>query len=165
MSINRYTLRTYNFSEGEFKCKDSDFGYSGTGFCHKDLPPGGVNPLLLEGLQHIRDYFGKPLIITSPYRCLAYNRAIKSSDGSYHVKGMAADIVVQGVKPLEVLRFIEERGIFTGRGYYPKKNFVHVDVRQGLLPNGSKSVTRWFEDNNGRTVVVDNFDDFLEKLS
>jgi zinc D-Ala-D-Ala carboxypeptidase len=53
-----------------------------------------------EMLERIRSRFSRlagqdvPIILTSGYRCLTLNRAIGSSDGSDHVRAMAADFKV-----------------------------------------------------------------------
>lgn len=57
--------------------------------------PADLTPVALETaqmLERIREFLGKPVIITSGYRCLALNRAIGSSDQSDHPRAMAADI-------------------------------------------------------------------------
>jgi zinc D-Ala-D-Ala carboxypeptidase len=43
-------------------------------------------------LQPIRNKFGKSIIVTSGYRCLALNTRIGGSKTSQHMKGQAADI-------------------------------------------------------------------------
>ncbi len=54
-----------DFDSNEFKCK-----------CCGQLPEGGMNPELIELLQAIRDKIGKPILITSGYRCEKYNRQV-----------------------------------------------------------------------------------------
>lgn len=68
-----------NFTVKEFACKDGSDSVL-------------VDTALVEVLQKIRDYFGKPVIINSAYRTPEHNRKVGGSSGSYHVKGMAADI-------------------------------------------------------------------------
>lgn len=45
-------------------------------------------------LEPARAKWGRPITITSGYRCLKLNRAVGGKPNSYHVKGMAADIRV-----------------------------------------------------------------------
>lgn len=107
-----------NFKVKEFRCKD------------------GSDSVLIDGklvdiLQSIRDYFGKPVTINSAYRNATYNRKIGGASGSLHVKGMAADIVVSGVEPKEVAKYAERIGV-KGIGLYETAKdgyFVHVDTR------------------------------------
>ena len=50
----------------------------------------------------------KSIRVTSGYRCLALNRAIRSLDTSAHVRGMAADFVCPDFgTPLEICRVLE----------------------------------------------------------
>lgn len=160
--IPQYTNRKYNFKEIEFCCKDNVFGYKGEQFCNRSLPKDGINPLLLEGLQFLREYFSKEMIISSPYRCLIYNRKIGSGDYSQHILGTAADIVIKDTCCKDVMRVIEAHNLFTGRGLYPDNgdNFCHVDVRDGLLALQHTRIARWVKV-NGIYSDVNSFDQFI----
>lgn len=95
--------------------------------CHgNDCSITYIDDNLVTLLQRIRDHFDKPLIITSGYRCKAHNAAVKGGTNSYHMRGMAADIVVQGVSTAEVAKYAESIGV-KGIGLY--SSFVHVDTR------------------------------------
>jgi hypothetical protein len=48
--------------------------------------------LAKEIFQPMRDYFGKPIYVSSGYRCEALNEAIGGSKKSQHCKGEAIDI-------------------------------------------------------------------------
>jgi uncharacterized protein YcbK (DUF882 family) len=87
-----------------------------------------LHSLLLQKLKGLRHKIGKPVIITSGYRCPVYNREIGGIKTSYHLLGMAADIHVPGVPLVEILNIAEEIG-FQGIGFYPKRNFLHLDIR------------------------------------
>lgn len=104
-----------NFSSHEFDCK-------GKGCCSKTT----VDPQLVQHLQKIRDKFGVSVTINSGYRCYTHNRAVGGATGSRHTKGMAADIVVKGIKPTEVAKYAESIGVL-GIGLYD--TFVHIDTR------------------------------------
>lgn len=70
---------------------------------------------------------GRGVTITSGYRSAAYNATIKgSARNSYHVLGMAADIVVSGLSASSVYTRADASGLFGGIGRY--SNFTHVDV-------------------------------------
>ena len=123
---------TRNFHEREFRCRCKERGYTDLlSYC------GGLSiyhPSLVEKLQEMRDKAKKPIIITSGYRCPAYNRrpenngGVGGADWSQHMLGRAADIVIEGWDPVEVAALAEEVG-FVGIGIY--NTFVHVDVRDG----------------------------------
>lgn len=109
-----------NFKSTEFDC-------NGKGCCSETL----IDSKLVEYLQKIRDHFGKPVKISSSYRCIKHNRAIGSKDTSKHTQGMAADIKVDGVKPAEVAKYAESIGV-KGIGLYETDkdgHFVHIDTR------------------------------------
>lgn len=111
-----------NFNSYEFRC-----GLGRPCSCSTIL----IDDKLVEYLQKIRDHFGKSITITSAYRCPSYNKSIGSGTGSYHTKGMAADIVVNGVAPREVAKYAESIGIL-GVGLYESAvdgHFVHIDTR------------------------------------
>ena len=83
-------------------------------------------------LEKIRAHFGKPVRITSGYRSPAYNAKVGGVKNSYHVKGMAADIVIDGVKSKEVAQYAETIGC-GGIGWYEARNFTHIDTRSGCV--------------------------------
>ena len=43
-------------------------------------------------LQPLRNIYGKPIVITSGYRCAALNKLVDGVANSYHLQGNAADI-------------------------------------------------------------------------
>lgn len=51
-------------------------------------------------LQPIRDSYGKPIIVTSGYRCPKLNKAVGGSSTSQHLKGEAADLISDDNKAL-----------------------------------------------------------------
>lgn len=109
-----------NFKSTEFDC-------NGKGCCSKTL----IDPKLVEYLQAIRDYFGKPVNISSAYRCKIHNPKVGGVKTSKHIEGMAADIKVEGVKPSEVAKYAESIGV-KGIGLYETDKdgyFVHIDTR------------------------------------
>lgn len=139
-----------NFKSNEFDCK-------GNGCCSETL----VDDKLIILLQDIRNHFGKPIIINSGYRCNNHNKKVGGASGSYHAKGMAADIVVKDVKPAEVAKYAETIGV-KGIGLYEDNdgNFVHIDTRTtksfwyghkqekrttfgGSAPKGNSVIKEW----------------------
>lgn len=109
-----------NFKVYEFSCH-------GSGCCKQTK----VDPQLVAYLQKIRDHFGKPVHINSGYRCAKHNKAVGGVSGSYHLKGQAADITVEGIAPAEVAKYAETIGI-KGIGLYESAKsgyFTHIDTR------------------------------------
>lgn len=114
-----------HFKRYEFECK------CGCGFAAQDEE-------LMRVLEDLRVQFGNvPIMVTSGCRCEAHNKKVGGSKGSYHVKGMAADIRVQGATPHAVGEYLrnkypEKYGI----GTYP--SWVHIDMR-------GEPGARWWE--------------------
>jgi len=82
-----------------------------------------IDPRLVELLMQIQRRFdGRQLVLISGHRDPGWG----TSNKSFHVRGMAADIAVAGVSPSEVRSAALELGA-RGVGLYP--SFVHVDVR------------------------------------
>ena len=114
------TKLSENFNSSEFDCH-------GSGCCSETI----INPKLVEYVQKIRDHFGKPITITSGYRCPIHNKRVGGATGSRHSKGDAADIVVSGITPREVAKYAESIGI-KGIGLYETNadgHFTHIDTR------------------------------------
>jgi uncharacterized protein YcbK (DUF882 family) len=114
---------TDNFSLQEFQSKD------GTPF-----PNEVVTNLitLAKQLQVLRDHLGKPITITSGYRSKEHNMKIGGALDSFHVRGMAADIQVAGMKPKEVAEVIElliKEGKMMEGGIGIYRTWLHYDHR------------------------------------
>ncbi|WP_311750730.1 D-Ala-D-Ala carboxypeptidase family metallohydrolase [Proteus columbae] len=87
-----------------------------------------ISDELLAVLTDVREHFGKYVIINSGNRCHAHNKRVGGSKNSTHLKGIASDIVVKGVNPSEVHKYLTEKYPDSyGIGKYP--NFTHIDVR------------------------------------
>ncbi|MBQ1411841.1 MAG: DUF882 domain-containing protein [Clostridia bacterium] len=122
MSVRTYRLKksgnlrlSEHFTVREFRCRDG----SDTVL---------IDDRLVTLLENIRERFGKPVRINSAYRTAKYNARIGGVSNSYHVKGMAADIVVQDISPKRVAQYAETLNC-GGIGWYEHKKFVHIDTR------------------------------------
>ena len=85
---------------------------------------GGVQPELIEKLELLREKIGKPIIVTSGYRCEKHNKHVGGVANSYHLLGMAADIKVKGIKPCILAQVASNVGFFV----IIYDNFVHLDI-------------------------------------
>lgn len=64
-------------------------------------------------LDPLREKYGKPIYVTSGYRCAALNKCVGGVTGSQHRKGEAADIVSEeGTCNFELGQLIVESGQF-----------------------------------------------------
>ena len=120
--VNMYSLKDDgdmkiqpHFRVREFKCQDGS-------------DPIIIDPVLAYYLERVREYFGKPVNITSGYRSTEHNRAVGGASRSQHMYGLAADFYINGVAPTKIAAYLETLIPNTGGiGIYPK--FVHLDVR------------------------------------
>lgn len=86
---------------------------------------------LVGRLQTVRNAIGRPIHVTSGYRCRQHDANVGSSSrpgAGPHTLGIAADIVVYGMSADDLAKYCKDAG-FSGIGVYRKKGFVHVDVR------------------------------------
>lgn len=153
MSVKTYnkgdtTQITTNFKIKEMDCKCSR--------CNKTL----LDDDLIKGLQKVREHFGKALNITSGYRCVEHNKEVGGANASYHMKGMAADVYINDVSPIEIAQYAESTGLFNGIGRY--SNFVHLDVRENKyywenLGNGEKAVQTHGNNTLKEDVKIDDY--------
>ena len=105
-----------DFYEDEFECQ-----------CGKCDSSGKMNRAFIARLQALRTAFGRPIRITSGYRCPEHNRAVGGAPNSNHLRGIAADIAmtssVDRYKLLKLAIATECSGVGVA------KNFVHLDLR------------------------------------
>lgn len=99
-----------------------------------------LNGLVDHILQPLRTWAGRPVKISSGFRCSELNRRIGGSAGSQHVTGHAADIEIPGIDNKTVAQwiadytpfdqiileyYVEEQGINSGWihvSYDPRRN-------------------------------------------
>lgn len=104
------------FSYDEMKCK-----------CGCDQAPMDQNFMLM--LDSIREHYGKPIIISSGYRCPAHPIEAKKAKPGAHATGKAADLAVSGgdalgILGLALLSDIRRVGVQQkGEG-----RFIHLDI-------------------------------------
>ena len=101
----------------------SELTYSSTATAHsiQNVPTAeavkNLESLVLNVLEPIREKWQSPIYITSGYRCPALNRKVGGVEGSYHTRGMAADITAKSV--------------FYNTALYTEIRILH---REGLIP-------------------------------
>jgi uncharacterized protein YcbK (DUF882 family) len=79
-------------------------------------------------LEEVRHAVGKPIRVSSGYRCLKVNHAVGSKDTSQHIVGCAADIKIEGVKPDELMKAIIGAGIKFDQLIREFDSWVHISV-------------------------------------
>jgi uncharacterized protein YcbK (DUF882 family) len=71
---------------------------------------------------------GKPIMISSGFRCKALNDAVGSKDSSQHRTGFAADFRVPGMTPDEVVRAVIASGIGYDQIIREFDRWTHISV-------------------------------------
>lgn len=120
--IKAYTREQNNekvgphFKVKEFACKDG----SAITF---------IDDYMVNILELLRKKLEKPIIITSGYRTPQHNAKVGGAKYSYHMRGMAVDIRVNGLSAKEIAKVLDK--IVEGGGIIVYKSWVHFDVRNG----------------------------------
>lgn len=106
-----------NFKKEEFTCQH----------CGAE----GINVKLVERLQKLRDLYGKPIKISSGYRCDLHPIEAKKKIGGTHNQGLAVDILIEkenAYKLLELAFKLKFYGI--GVNQKGKNRFIHLDISE-----------------------------------
>ncbi len=104
-----------HFTREEFACR-----HCGLNLIARDF---------VSRLDELRERFGRPLIVTSGYRCREHNAAVSTTGlNGPHTSGRAADLAVTRGEAYELMRLAFEMG-FTGIGVQQKGQgrFIHLD--------------------------------------
>ncbi|HUT04247.1 MAG TPA: D-Ala-D-Ala carboxypeptidase family metallohydrolase [bacterium] len=100
---------------------------------------------LITALESLRaNIGGKPIIVTSGYRCSDHNKMLCGAINSDHLHGWAADIVVRGMDAHEIALAAEALPDLIKRiGTYRDRICVHIGVeeREGLPPRWGQTNT------------------------
>lgn len=113
---------TNHFKVKEFACKDG----SQIVF---------IDDYMVTLLEILRQKINKPIIITSGYRTPGWNAKCDGAKYSYHMRGMAADIRVNGMSPKELANKLDAI-VPDGCGIIVYKSWVHFDTRNGKYRKG-----------------------------
>lgn len=111
-----------NFRVKEFACKDG-------------TPIVFIDTYLVTILSILRTKLEKPVIITSGYRTPEHNKKVGGAKYSYHMRGMAADIRVEGMTARELAKKLDEI-VPNECGIITYDNWVHFDSRHTKYRKG-----------------------------
>ncbi|QCT70716.1 YcbK family protein [Eubacterium maltosivorans] len=110
-------MATAHFAMEEYRCDCA--GYCGGWPCE-------MRPELLEKIEALRCYFGRPVIITSGVRCEARNAEVGGVAWSFHMRGCAADLYCPGVAVGELAGAAKDVGLNV-LPYYAH-GYIHVEI-------------------------------------
>ena len=109
-------MESRNFKAAELYCP----------CCKKE----GIKSELLDRLQVLRDMYGKPMIITSAYRCKIHNQKVGGVQNSQHVRGRAVDISTAKMSAEEKHKLLKLASTLEFKGIGVYKGFFHLDIRE-----------------------------------
>jgi len=115
-----------HFKPAEFACRCGECGSTGD----------EMDMNFIFALDDLRERLGFPLVVTSGYRCPAYNNRIASTghDGP-HTTGRAVDFGISGENAFRVVTQASLGGWMRGIGINQKgpyeKRFIHLDDLEG----------------------------------
>lgn len=87
--------------------------------------------LIFYCLQPIRDKLKKPMIITSGFRNPKVNFLAGGKTNSEHLEGKAADFIVKGMTPNQIIDFIVKSGIEYDQLINEYNKWVHISFNKG----------------------------------
>ena len=108
--------------------------------------------LCVDILQPLRDALGVSITISSGFRPEELNRLIGGSTTSAHMDGRAADIIVEGIKPLQVAEAIVLLNLPYDQVIHEFKGWVHVGISDEEVDIRLQQLTATKQD--GRTVYL-----------
>jgi uncharacterized protein YcbK (DUF882 family) len=99
--------------------------------CHCGCGKSDMDVDFMERLEDLRVWYGKPIILSSAFRCPSYNDKISTTGlNGPHTTGQAVDILVHGMDGYNIFRACFVFG-FTGVGVNQKGSlggrFIHLD--------------------------------------
>ena len=110
-----------------FSAKEFDSSHCGKNEMRADF---------MERLQALRNAYGRPMRITSGYRCQEHPIEAKKAKPGSHASGCACDVGIDGPDAHQLLSIALQLG-FTGIGVQQKGSgrFIHLDtLTSGLRP-------------------------------
>lgn len=127
--VNSYIMDTdankkvgQHFKVKEFACKDG----SQVVF---------IDSYLVSILDILRNQVGKPVIINSGYRTPTRNKEVNGAKYSYHMRGKAADIRIEGMTAKEIANKLNKI-IPNECGIIVYNTWVHIDTRNKKYRKG-----------------------------
>lgn len=87
--------------------------------------------LIFYVLQPLRDKLGKPMVITSGFRSVKVNNLVGGVSNSQHLYGQAADFVVNGMTPNQVVEFVKKSGIEYDQLINEYDQWTHISYNKG----------------------------------
>ncbi|OCG10807.1 hypothetical protein A9G09_11895 [Gilliamella sp. wkB292] len=101
-------------------------------------------------LELVRQALGKPIIITSGYRCPALNARVGGVTTSAHTQGLAVDFHSSFGTPKEICQRLIEAGVQFDKLIQEHNQWVHI----GFSPSKNRQIVLTAVKNGGKTVYL-----------
>lgn len=102
-------------------------------------------------LDPLRELLGKPINVSSGYRCKALNSKVGGSKTSQHMKGQAADIYLKGLSNIVIAKVLVASGLewdqcIIEKGTLQNPQWIHLSYKT----SGNRNQILYY---NGRSYV------------
>lgn len=87
--------------------------------------------LVFYCLQPVRNLIKKPMIITSGFRNPLVNRLVNGEENSQHKTGQAADFIIKGMTPAQIVDVIRKSNIDYDQLINEHDSWVHISYNKG----------------------------------
>ena len=101
-------------------------------------------------LELVRKALGKPIIITSGYRCPALNARVGGASTSAHTKGLAVDFHCAYGTPKAICQRLIDAGVQFDKLIQEHNQWVHI----GFSPSNNRQIVLTAVKQGGKTVYV-----------
>lgn len=101
-------------------------------------------------LELVRAALGRPIIITSGYRCPALNARVGGVSTSAHTRGLAVDFHSSYGTPKQICQRLIDAGIQFDKLIQEHNQWVHI----GFSPTNNRQIVLTAVKQNGKTVYL-----------
>ncbi|MCM8782395.1 MAG: D-Ala-D-Ala carboxypeptidase family metallohydrolase [Candidatus Omnitrophica bacterium] len=111
------------------------------------LIPGSPYSMLFDIFDSLREKWGKPILISSGYRCQAHNAKIGGAPLSIHLFGLALDLMFKNIEErIKFQALVEKEYPELRRGTYKDRpHILHIDVGYLIYPRATDKWTQGVE--------------------
>ena len=101
-------------------------------------------------LELVRIALGRPIIITSGYRCPALNARVGGAANSVHTRGLAVDFHSSFGTPKQICQRLIDSGVQFDKLIQEHNQWVHI----GFSPTKNRQIVLTAVKNGGKTVYL-----------
>ena len=136
-----------------FKLEEFTYSLTATKLKIDNSVPDDLMPnvkLTAIKLELVRKALGRPIIISSGYRCPALNARVGGVSTSAHTKGLAVDFHSSYGTPKEICQRLIDAGVQFDKLIQEHNQWVHI----GFSPSNNRQIVLTAVKQGGKTVYV-----------